>query len=70
VLIQPQLGSLGWVKGTMPHPDGPIRVDFKRGAKGQLSGTVTLPPGVTGTLRWNGKALDLKAGTQRVKLGS
>jgi hypothetical protein len=70
VQIQPQLGSLGWVRGTMPHPDGPVHVDFKRGARGQLVGTVTLPPGVTGTLRWNGKALDLKAGTQRVKLGS
>jgi len=68
VLIEPQLGSLKWVRGTLPHPDGPVSVDFKRGAKGQLTGTVTLPPGVTGKLRWQGKALDLKPGTQAVKL--
>jgi hypothetical protein len=68
VLIQPQLGSLRWVRGTLPHPDGPVSVDFKRGAKGQLNGTVTLPPGVNGKLRWQNKELDLKPGPQVVKL--
>jgi hypothetical protein len=68
VRIQPQLGSLRWVRGTVPHPDGSLSVDFKRGAKGQLVGTVTLPPGVTGTLRWNGKEMNLTGGPQRVKL--
>jgi hypothetical protein len=68
VRIEPQLGSLRWARGTLPHPDGPLSVDFRRGAKGQLVGTVTLPPGVTGTLRWNGKEMHLKGGPQRVKM--
>jgi hypothetical protein len=68
VIIAPQLGPLRWVKGKMPHPRGTLLTDFKRSANGRLTGSVTLPEGVTGKLRWNGKELPLKNGKQEVKL--
>jgi hypothetical protein len=68
VRIEPSFGSLTTVSGKMPHPQGEIAVQFQKSATGGLSGTVTLPTGLTGTLRWKGKSLPLKAGAQSVNL--
>ncbi|GAB3890028.1 family 78 glycoside hydrolase catalytic domain [Spirosoma agri] len=68
VRIEPYLGNLTTVNGRMPHPLGDIAVQFQKTATGGLTGTVTLPTNVTGTLRWKGKALPLKAGQQTVTL--
>lgn len=66
VRIEPYLNNLQFAEGKMPHPAGDIAVRFEKTATGGLKGTVSLPQGVTGTLRWKGKALALKAGTQTV----
>jgi hypothetical protein len=68
VRIEPSFGSLTNITGKMPHPQGEISVQFQKSATGSLSGTVTLPAGLTGTLRWKGKLLPLKAGKQSVSL--
>ncbi len=68
VRITPYPGSLEWVQGEMPHPKGVIQVKFTRKGEAGLQGEVTLPPGVSGELLWNGKILKLVPGTQSVAL--
>ncbi len=68
VRIEPYLGDLTTVDGRMPHPAGEIAVQFQKTPTGGLTGSVTLPATLTGTLRWKGKALALKGGQQAVSL--
>ncbi|GAB3931049.1 alpha-L-rhamnosidase N-terminal domain-containing protein [Larkinella terrae] len=68
VVITPYLGNLQFAEGAMPHPAGEIAVRFDKTPTGGLKGTVTLPEGLTGTLKWKGKTLALKEGQQTVSL--
>ena len=68
VRIEPYLGTLPGVQGSIPHPAGSIIVRFERGPNNTLRGEVTLPPNVPGTLRWQGRTQPLKAGKQTVNL--
>jgi hypothetical protein len=63
--IRPQLGPLGHASGTLPHPKGDLRVDFTL-VDGRLTGSVELPPGVSGTLRFGASVVELKAGSQPI----
>lgn len=54
VRIAPLLGPLTWAEGTLPHPQGEIRVRLQRDGA-DLHADITLPPGVTGVLVWNGE---------------
>ena len=65
VRIEPQMWPLTWAKGKLPHPKGFVTVDFKI-KDDALTGTVELPPGVTGTLAYGGKARALKPGKQSI----
>ncbi len=67
VRIAPHLGPLQWVKGKMPHPRGMIEVQFQRVGQREIEGKVTLPPGLTGEMEWNGMSCPLKAGSQAIK---
>jgi hypothetical protein len=58
VSIQPQLGPLGFARGTMIHPRGEISVDV-RATGTTLQGEVKLPKGVGGTLLVNGAKVPL-----------
>lgn len=68
VNITPYLGTLPRVEGSMPHPAGSISVRFEKGANNTLTGEVTLPTGVPGILRWQGRTQQLKPGKQVVSL--
>ena len=68
VLIAPALGSLEFAEGKMPHPAGIISVQLRKTATGGLSAEVELPPGLSGTLRWQGREAPLKEGRQHVDL--
>jgi hypothetical protein len=68
VLIEPALGTLDWIEGTMPHQLGEIRVELRKTDSGGLSGSVTLPDGLTGTFRWEGSVLELPAGLTSISL--
>jgi len=61
VKINPHLGDLTQVAGSMPHPNGEIKVSYER-----IDGTwrilVELPYGVDGTLVWAGKTRSMKPG--------
>jgi hypothetical protein len=48
--IRPALGDLAWAEGEIPTPHGNIRVSLKA----PLTGEITLPAGITGTLHLPG----------------
>ena len=61
VKIEPRLGDIQQIGGTMPHPQGNIKVNYQR--KGNtLRAEIELPANVSGTLVWNGKSYNLKGG--------
>ena len=66
ILIEPSLGKLKEVSGTMPHPRGDIAVKYRVGKKGSLSAEITLPEGVEGELIWNGERKPLHGGFQQL----
>ena len=66
VKIEPRLGDIQQIGGTMPHPQGNIKVNYQR--KGNtLKAEVELPTGVTGSLVWAGKNYDLKGGKNSIE---
>jgi hypothetical protein len=66
VKIEPRLGDIQKIGGTMPHPQGNIKVNYQR--KGNtLKAEVELPAGVTGSLVWAGKSYDLKGGKNSIE---
>jgi len=67
VKIEPHPGPLTRIEGTVPHPLGPIVVKLKRDGD-KLSGTVTLPSGLTGRLVWRGHEQALGAGQTSLAL--
>jgi len=64
VEIEPALGKLTFIKGQMPHPAGMIIFDLKRVGTQGINGEITLPEGLTGIFRWNGKSTALKGKTE------
>jgi len=67
VTIHPQLGNLSHAKGTMPHPKGEIQVEYQQQGD-KLTGQITLPAGITGTLHYGGHKLTLMSGAQTFDL--
>lgn len=67
VKIEPHLGNIRKIGGSMPHPQGTISVSYEVGKKG-LKATIFLPSQVTGTFVWNGKSLALQGGLNEIKL--
>jgi hypothetical protein len=65
VEIAPQLGPLSWASGSMPHPRGQIEVST-RVQDGRLQAEITLPEGLEGVLRWQGRHWPLHAGRQEL----
>jgi hypothetical protein len=61
VAIAPFLGPLESVEATMPHPQGPLSVRYRRDGV-RLSAEVQLPPGMTGTFTWRGRSVGLRDG--------
>ena len=67
VRIEPYLGDLREVFGTMPHPDGMITVRFIR-RNNTLQAEINLPETLTGSMRWRGKSRLLHGGKQTLNL--
>ncbi|HEX2948985.1 MAG TPA: alpha-L-rhamnosidase C-terminal domain-containing protein [Armatimonadota bacterium] len=67
VRIAPQLGSLSWIEGTMPHPAGNISVALHR-ENGMLHAEISLPEEVTGTFVWGECESALAAGKTELLL--
>jgi hypothetical protein len=67
VVISPALGSLKHLSVSYPSPHGEILAEYTVGASGTTA-TVTLPAGLTGTLRWGGKSYPLTTGANALNL--
>ena len=65
VKIEPRLGDIKQIGGTMPHPQGNIKVNYQKNGNA-LKAEIELPAGVNGTLVWAGKSYDLKGGKNTV----
>jgi alpha-L-rhamnosidase len=68
VRIEPALGELTQVTGSMPHPAGTISVNLQRKGVAGIEGEVSLPASVAGEFVWNGKTVKLTGGKQSIKL--
>ena len=64
VNIEPNLGSLEWAEGTVPHPKGDIRVRLERSGNSRIA-EITFPEDTEGFLDWEGLREQLKPGHQR-----
>ena len=67
VTIEPHLGKLKHVAAAVPHPKGMIEVEYSVGTNG-VEAEITLPAGVSGEFRWQGKTSTLHEGMQRLTL--
>jgi len=67
VRIEPHLGRLQQAEGSLPHPQGDIRVALRR-SQGGLSARITLPAGLTGCFVWQGMSTMLRPGEQTLAL--
>jgi hypothetical protein len=60
------MGALPSLTATYPHPQGAIKVDYRRQGAG-LDATVTLPGKLTGSFVFNGKTWPLKPGLNHIQ---
>ena len=67
VKIEPHLGDIINIGGTIPHPKGNISVDYKT-VNNKWIVQIKLPAAVTGTFLWKGKTMTLKGGTNQFSL--
>jgi alpha-L-rhamnosidase len=66
VVIEPKPGKLNFIKATMPHPEGDIKIDLKRTGKKGISGSVSLPGNLSGVFIWNNEETILGGGDQEI----
>jgi len=59
VLIQPQTATVTWAKGTVPHPAGDIKIDWKIKNE-QLIFNLTLPKNVPFLVQPKGRLANFK----------
>jgi hypothetical protein len=69
VKVEPALGELTEVKGSMPVPDGMVTVMLTRKGKNGITGEISLPENVSGIFIWQGKEIVLHGGKQKVDIG-
>ena len=69
VEIKPTFARLIELKGSFPHPQGAIAMDLQKQKK-KVTGTVNLPSGLRGKLHLGDKIIDLKNGTNEIKIES
>jgi len=68
VRIEPHLGRLKWIEGSMPHQSGTIRVNLKKDYGNSLNGEIMLPENLTGIFIWNGQSILLKGGVNSIQI--
>ncbi|MCK5823898.1 MAG: alpha-rhamnosidase [Ichthyobacteriaceae bacterium] len=68
VIIEPNLGKLNKLEVEFPHPQGMLKVKFTK-TGGKMDAQVSMPEGVKGEFKWNGKSVELVSGDQEVSIG-
>ncbi len=64
VKIEPHLGDIKNISGSIPHPNGTLSVSYKF-ENGKWVMQIDLPKNVTGSFVWQGKTLPLKEGMNK-----
>jgi len=67
VKIEPHLGALTKVSGSIPHPKGNVSASYEL-KNGKWAINIQLPRGITGRFLWKGKEYDLKEGENKFTL--
>ncbi|HAK77892.1 MAG TPA: alpha-rhamnosidase [Runella sp.] len=67
VKIEPHLGQMTDISGTMPHPKGSISASYKL-ENGKWKIEIELPKTITGNLIWKGKTIVLKGGINNIMI--
>ncbi len=67
VKIEPHLGQMTDISGTMPHPKGSISASYKL-ENGKWKIQIELPKSITGNLVWKGKKIALKQGLNQFNI--
>jgi hypothetical protein len=67
VKIEPHLGDLKKISGSIPHPNGTISVSYELKNK-TWNISVSIPKNTSGTFLWEGKRFELKAGLNNFKI--
>lgn len=67
VKIEPHLGNIEEIGGSMPHASGEISVSYKRTGK-TLNAQISLPENLTGVFIWEGRSYNLKGGKNSIRL--
>jgi hypothetical protein len=67
VRIAPHLGSLKWVKATMPHEKGEISVSFEQEGE-RLKATIILPSNLQGVFEYKGAFRKLTSGVNKLDM--
>lgn len=62
IKIEPNLGALTKVSGSMPHPLGEITAHYSLNKLGKLDAMISIPKGTTGVFVWKEKRYVLKSG--------
>lgn len=65
VKIEPHLGQMNDISGTIPHPKGSISVRYKL-ENGKWKIQIELPKTITGKLVWKAKTIVLKEGLNQI----
>ncbi len=65
VRIAPHLGALDHLSATFPHPQGDIKVEYRREGP-ELDATITLPSSLTGSFLYKGKTQPLVPGINKI----
>ncbi len=66
VRIEPLMGNLTRVSGSMPHPQGTIEVSYFL-RKGKLEAEIVLPNSLEGTFLWKNQSYELHPGRQLIR---
>jgi hypothetical protein len=66
VRIEPHLGDMPSLTASYPHPEGTIKVEYRRRGAG-LDATITLPGKLTGSFVLNGRTWPLNPGVNNVQ---
>jgi hypothetical protein len=67
IKIEPHLGALTNVGGTIPHPNGKIAVSYRL-QQGIWTVNIHLPVKTSGKLIWKGKVYELKPGQNTLQI--
>ncbi len=70
VRIEPSLGRLKWIEGSVPHCLGEIKINLKKDDQGNLSGKIILPKTLPGTFKWHDHTMKLEGGENNIQLKS